>query len=198
MELGEIESAVRNYFKIEEAVVIARKTGNGELELVAYYVAMEEVTASDLKSHLKNILPYYMLPHHYVQLESMPLTLNGKVDKKKLPEPAGFGTGKLNKYLAPGNEIEVKLVEIWSEILQIEKEKISISDNFFELGGHSLKATRLISRIKREFEVEVKIRDIFMEPTIMGIAEGLSTLLWIRNEASVAARPDADTEKMIF
>ncbi|RLJ80979.1 non-ribosomal peptide synthetase [Pedobacter alluvionis] len=197
MELGEIESALRSHPQVEEAIVITLKTATGAPELVAYFVAMETLNLSDLKSHIRLIIPHYMLPHHYLQLDALPLTVNGKVDKRNLPNPSASANGRLQEYLAPENETEEKLVQIWSELLELEADKIGVNDNFFELGGHSLKATRLISRIKREFGIEIRIREIFTEPNIKSIAEGLNTILWLKNEV-VEVSPDTDKEEMIF
>ena len=105
-----------------------------------------------------------MLPAHFVQLEELPLTSNGKLDKKALPDPEGLGMSTGVEYVAPRNEIEEKLVVIWEEILGTEN--IGVQDNFFELGGHSLKATQLISRINVELNVKINIKNIFIEPTI--------------------------------
>jgi acyl carrier protein len=111
-----------------------------------------------------------MVPSYFIQIEKIPLTANGKIDRKSLPDPRiTFG----NEYIAPRNEIEEQLVVIWSEILGIEREKIGINFNFFDLGGHSLKAVILISKIKEVLNVNIPISNIFKEPTI----ENLSILI---------------------
>ncbi len=159
IELGEIESALQSYAGVESVVVIARSNSVGEKELVAYLSGDEILNTTDIVDHLSRLLPSYMLPSYYVQLASLPLTINGKIDKKALPDPEGLGMQSGAEYIAPGDETERKLVKIWEEILG--KERIGIREDFFELGGHSLKATRLASQIYKEFDVKVEIRDLF-------------------------------------
>jgi amino acid adenylation domain-containing protein len=124
---------------------------------------------SELKAYLSRLLPEYMIPMHFVQLLEMPLTPNGKIDKKALPEPTS--SSEANRYIPPGNEIEEKLVEIWSEVLGIEKNIIGIDNNFFELGGHSLKVTILISKLQSELDVTLSFAEIFTTPTIRELAQ---------------------------
>ncbi|MDQ1355127.1 MAG: hypothetical protein QG657_5437, partial [Acidobacteriota bacterium] len=127
----------------------------------------------DLKESLKLRLPGYMVPSHFVLLDKMPLTASGKVDRKALPAPeVNRGEG----YEAPANEIEEKLAALWSEILNIGKENISVTARFFDLGGHSLKATVMLSRIDREFMVRIPLVQVFSTPTIRGLADYLKGL----------------------
>jgi acyl carrier protein len=135
---------------------------------VAYIAAQTELNATALAGHLTQRLPAYMVPAFFVQLDSLPLTHNGKVDRKQLPDPEGAGLGSAAPYVPPGNETEERLVAIWQEILG--REPIGIKDNFFDLGGHSLKATRLLSKINMDFGVSIGIQTIFQEPTIESIA----------------------------
>jgi len=168
IELGEIESRLIKYEAVEEAVVIAREEQNGSKYLCAYLVGNRQFTVSELREYLKKELPDYMVPSYFIQLERMPLTPNGKIDRKALPEPdRSIGTGA--EYEAPRNETEEKLVKIWKEILGVGK--IGICDNFFELGGHSLKAINLIAKTHKELNIEIPLREIFKMPTIKGIAE---------------------------
>ncbi|MGB7605975.1 MAG: amino acid adenylation domain-containing protein, partial [Lutisporaceae bacterium] len=162
IELGEIESGLLNYDAVKEAVVIAREN-NGSNYLCAYIVGDKELTVTELREHLSQALPDYMLPSYFVQLQKLPLTVNGKIDKKALPEPDGSMTSGIT-YEAPTDAIEEKLVSIWQEILKIDK--IGIRDNFFELGGHSLKATSMMAKINKELEVEIPLKEIFQGPTI--------------------------------
>lgn len=108
-----------------------------------------------------------MIPSYFVKLENMPITSNGKLDKKSLPKPSLEGI--LNEYEVPTNDIEVMLSKIWSEILGIEK--IGVNDNFFQIGGHSLKAMILISEIHKETNKEVPLKELFKSPTIKGLSE---------------------------
>ena len=168
IELGEIESQILKLGAVKEAVVLAKEDALGDKYLCAYTVSGEEISTSELRKHLSVELPDYMIPSYFVQLESMPLTLNGKLDRKALPEPEGEAGAE---YVAPRNSTEEILVQIWSEILG--RERVGIYDNFFELGGHSLKATVMISRVHKELSVELPLKELFKVPTILGISEYL-------------------------
>jgi amino acid adenylation domain-containing protein len=160
VELGEIESRLLKHPAVKQVVVTANAVYSGDNYLCAYMVftrpgdpgapdnKKEPPDPAELKEYLSGELPDYMIPAYFVSLENIPLTPSGKVDRKALPDPE-FKVG--DDHAAPGNEIEVKLVEIWSEVLGIETEIISIEANFFELGGHSLKATILLGRIHQAF-----------------------------------------------
>ncbi|MCK4259562.1 MAG: non-ribosomal peptide synthase/polyketide synthase, partial [Halanaerobiales bacterium] len=168
IEPGEIEIQLLNYNSIKNAKVVDREDKNGAKYLCAYVVSDQEVTIMELREFLLTNLPEYMIPSYFVQLDKMPLTANGKINRKALPAPEGnimVGT----EYEAPRNELEEKLVEMWKDLLGIDK--VGINDNFFELGGHSLKATSLVSKIYAELNVELPLREIFRKPTIRKIAE---------------------------
>ena len=173
IELGEIESQLVKYTPIQEAVVSDRADLNGNKYLCAYVVSKEKLDLSDLRDHLAQELPDYMIPSYFVSLEKLPLTSNGKIDRKALPEPAGnLGTGV--EYIAPANETEAKLALIWQDILGIAK--VGTRDNFFELGGSSLKAMILVSRINSEFSMDMPLRVVLKLPTIQMLAEYLFNL----------------------
>jgi acyl-coenzyme A synthetase/AMP-(fatty) acid ligase len=141
IELGEIESRLLEHDSVKEAVVLDRDD-NGNKYLCAYIVAHNELTTAKIREHLSKQLPDYMIPQYFVQLDKIPLTSNGKADRKALPNPENtMGTGV--EYVAAGNEPEQKLVSIWSEILGIEKQKLSIRDSFFTIGGDSIKSKDL-------------------------------------------------------
>jgi amino acid adenylation domain-containing protein len=195
IELGEIESTLRGNEQIEEAIVVTKEIAHGDRELVAYLVSKTDLITSDVRNYLSKRLPVYMIPAYYVQLEKLPLTSNGKVDKKRLPDPENLGMKTGIAYMAPRNETEAKLVKIWEEILG--RDHIGVNDNFFELGGNSLKVTRLITRIKKQFIIKVDIKDVFLEPTIERIAANLDTLLWLKNPANME-QENADIERLIF
>ncbi|HYF81964.1 MAG TPA: amino acid adenylation domain-containing protein, partial [Clostridia bacterium] len=171
IELGEIESRLLKHEAVKDAIVISREDKNGDKYLCAYITAGRGLTVSELREYLGKELPEYMIPSYFVQLESMPLTPNGKIDRKALPEPNSSTTAGV-EYEASRNEIEEKLVKIWQEVLKVEQ--VGINDNFFELGGHSLKATSLVAKIHKELNVEMPLREIFKAPTIKRIAEYIS------------------------
>ncbi|WP_432408907.1 amino acid adenylation domain-containing protein [Wukongibacter sp. M2B1] len=168
IEPGEIEAQLLKHGSVKEAVVIDRKGKDNDKYLCAYIVSEEEISVSDLRKHLSKELPEYMVPSYFVQLEKIPLTPNGKIDRRSLPLPEGnISTGV--EYEAPSSITEEKLVEIWKEILGIEK--IGINDNFFSLGGHSLRAAAMVSKIHKEMNVEVPLREVFRLATVKSLAK---------------------------
>jgi bacitracin synthase 3 len=165
IELGDIESHLANHKKIKESIVLAKEK-EGDKYLVAYYVSDIEIPVSELRSFLSEKLPEYMVPSFYIRLEKIPLTPNGKMDRKALPNPE---LKKDDEYVAPSNEIEEKIAEIWSVTLGIDKELISVNYNFFMLGGNSLNAIRTVQKLKESIP-EISTNDIFAHPTIKELA----------------------------
>ena len=170
IEAGEVEQALLEHPSVRSAVVEGRELGEGK-ELVAYLVAGVRGLASteELRIHLSERLPNYMIPSYFVELEALPLTTSGKVDRKALPAPEAGSLASGAAYVEPRNSTEAGLVEIWEEVLQ--RNGIGAHDNFFDLGGHSLRAMRLTSLIKKHFSVEIKLREIFAQPTVVEIAD---------------------------
>uniref|UniRef100_UPI002602E675 amino acid adenylation domain-containing protein n=2 Tax=uncultured Kordia sp. TaxID=507699 RepID=UPI002602E675 len=166
IELGEIEAALRNIQYIEQAVVIVWEDANDNKQLVAYVIATEEIDNKAIQKEIAKQLPDYMIPKLYMQLESFPLTTNGKIDKKSLPLVDDSAYQK-ERYVAPSNEVEEKLVTIWQDLLGVKQ--IGIYDNFFELGGDSIKAIQLVSRSKSA-DIHYQVKDIFSHQTISEIA----------------------------
>ena len=198
IELGEIENRLLEHEEIEEAAVIDRARENGEKYLCAYIVERRadahpegyapapvspgpSSRTAELREFLSNSLPDYMIPAVFITLERMPLNPNKKIDRKALPEP-GI-EAQADTYTAPRNKIEEKLVEIWAEDLGIEKDKIGINANFFELGGHSLKAAVIVSRINKELNTTLTLKDFFSAQTIAGLAEHIETAAYSEYEA---------------
>jgi amino acid adenylation domain-containing protein len=176
IELGEIEAQLRSRASVRGAVVLARGDGAGGTRLVAYVVpseSAEEELAGELTNALRETLPEYMVPSVFVVLEALPLTANGKVDRRALPAPeeADFQRGR---YVEPRTELERRLCEIWREILGVER--VGIEDSFFALGGHSLLATRVVSRVRSALGRELPLRAIFEHPTVRGLSERLPEL----------------------
>jgi acyl carrier protein len=182
IELGEIEHALQSHEKLEEVVVLANENYEGEKELVAYFTCKGEINTSELRSYLKRFLPEYMLPSSYVQLEAFPLTSNGKIDKKSLPNQKKSAHSGKAEYVAPRNAVEEKLVKIWEETLQ--RENIGIKDDFFELGGHSLKATKVVFRINKEFESGIKIGNLYNNSTIEDLSSVIDFVMNQKNNKS--------------
>lgn len=182
IEPGEIENTISHYSEDIKQVVVEVKENNQEKVLVAYLVSNIHVDKLELRNFLQSRLPDYMVPGFYVVLENLPLTPNGKIDRKALPGISGEDLIK-REYVAPRNETEEKLAEIWQEVLGIEK--IGITDNFFELGGHSLKATRLIAEIYKHFRVELNISLLFEAPILGELANQIDNIIWVNTAVDV-------------
>jgi amino acid adenylation domain-containing protein/non-ribosomal peptide synthase protein (TIGR01720 family) len=178
IELGGIEAALQGFRAIDSAVVIARLNKEHDKELVAYVTGREILNVSDIRLYLSRLLPAYMIPSHFIQLQAFPLTPSGKIDKKNLPAPDNSGLGQGFNYEPPRNKTDEKLILIWQEILG--GDKIGIKDDFFTLGGHSLKATRLIAQIKREFNVVIDLKSVFWEPTIEALSDMINNEKWLQ------------------
>jgi amino acid adenylation domain-containing protein len=168
IELGEIETILSQHDNVKSSCVIAREDTPGEKQLVAYVVLQKNVTltTSELRQFIANKLPKYMVPNAFVILESLPLTQNGKVDRRALKAPSH--TSDLDKFVEPRNQLELQLVQIWSKILKVDK--VGVQDNFFDLGGHSLLASYLMSQIKQQFNKDIPLTTIFQNPTIEQLA----------------------------
>jgi len=165
IELGEIENTMNQSELIRQGVVLTKEDSSGNKRLVGYVVPQGTFDRQAIQSYLNTKLPEYMVPAIWVELESLPLTSTGKIDRKALPDPELVDTAV--EYAAPRNETETKLTEIWQKLLGIEQ--IGIYDNFFALGGHSLLAMRVVSSIRKELNEELSIRELFVHPTIAGL-----------------------------
>ncbi len=166
IELGEIEAALKNSPLVSQNVVLAKTDANGNKRLVAYIVPAGEFDKDAIQLYLKNQVPDYMIPAIMMEISEMPLTANGKVNRKALPEP-DIASLITSAYLAPSSETETKLVTIWKELLNLEA--VGINDNFFELGGDSITSIQAVSRAKR-MGLQLKPRDLFLHQTIAELA----------------------------
>lgn len=176
IELGEIESVLRQHSAVKEAAVVVQGAG-GDKRLVGYVVLVEEVgvdaesARGEIREYLKRELPEYMVPVDVMALERIPLTSNGKVDRKALPLPLEMQLGSTGGYVAPSSDLESKLVDIWQDVLNVRP--IGVTDNFFERGGHSLLVVRLLGRVEEKFRREITISAFFRKPTIRDLVEML-------------------------
>ncbi|WP_122769297.1 non-ribosomal peptide synthetase, partial [Pseudomonas viridiflava] len=174
IELGEIVSCLHQLPGIGETVVLAREDEPGNVRLVAYYTSHEEDTLlapEQMRAHLQASLPDYMVPTAFIELKTLPLTANGKLDRRALPKPersALFGVS----YEAPEGEFEVALAEIWAEVLQVER--VGRHDHFFDLGGHSLLAMRMVSQVRQQLGVELPLGELFALGELAAVAAALS------------------------
>jgi len=173
IELGEIEAVLNEYPSVKTCVVVARAEADDDKRLVAYIVARagEEPSYLELRSFLRARLIEHMVPSAFVLLDEMPLTPNGKINRRALPAPEVSRPELEQRYVAPRNDIEVALVDMWQEVLGINE--IGVSDNFFDLGGHSLKATRLLSKVRSIFRTQLPLSVVFEETTIEALARAL-------------------------
>jgi acyl carrier protein len=155
---------------VRTAVVEARADGRGELRLVCYVVWKEdsESTQDGLRTWARERLPDYMVPVAWIELDELPRTPQGKVDRKSLPDPV-WGESTTRIYEEPRDDVERRMAAVWQRVMRIER--IGAVDDFFELGGHSLLATQVVSHVRLEFSVEVSLRELFERPTVRGLSE---------------------------
>ncbi len=173
IELGEVEAVMRQHPQVREGVVIAREDTPGERRLVAYFVPRQRVApvVNELRAFLKERLPEYMVPSTFVIRDSLPLTAQGKLDRKALPAPDSARPDMKVMFVPPRDALEVQLAQIWEEIFN--SRPIGVTDNFFELGGHSLLVVRLMAMIEKQFGQELPISVIFQGATIEHLAKQL-------------------------
>ncbi len=162
IELGEIESALASHEAVSRCVALSREDVPGDVRLVAYVVTKGSMpAASSLRDHLRASLPDYMLPQHFVQIASVPLLPNGKIDRAVLPRPADTLTAANDHFVAPSNAAERAIADIWKQLLSIEQ--VGVTDNFFDLGGHSLLAMRAVTEIKNRLGLTLNVRRLIFE-----------------------------------
>jgi len=182
IELGEIETVLQQHPSIENAVAMARANTNGEKEIVAYIVSKEALNITDLRAYLSVTLPAYMIPAHFVELEALPLGSTGKVDKKALPDPLEMVMDTGVEYVAPRNEKEQQLVEVYEEVLK--KQQIGVKDDFFVLGGDSIKSIQVVARLKQRGYV-LTIQDVLLCPVIENLADRVTLASRHADQATV-------------
>ena len=174
IELGEIEAALLSHPGVSQAAVLVREPAAGDKRLVAYLTGAADnglvPDASELRAHLQRSLPDYMIPHAFMMLESLPLTANGKLDRKALPTPEGRQTRV--EYVAARTPVEAVLVRVWSDVLGLDQ--VGVHDNFFELGGDSIQCIQIAARA-RSAGVQVSVRQIFDHQTVADLAEVATT-----------------------
>lgn len=179
VELGEVETLLGQHPRVREAVVIAREDVIGDKRLVAYVVAEEPPqhvpSVNELRSHLREKLPDYMVPSGFVMLDELPLTPNGKVDRRALPAPTGARPDIEEDYVAPRTPVEKVVAGIWCQLLGLER--VGLYDNFFALGGHSMLATRVVFRLSEALLVDLPLHSLFETPTVDGVVNAV-TKIW--------------------
>lgn len=171
VELGEIETVLQQHPDIEMAVVMARPNSTGEKEIVAYLVSKESLNVTDLRSYLSVTLPAYMMPAHFVALDALPLGPTGKIDKKALPDPLESVMDSGVEYVAPRNDKEQQLVEVYEDVLK--RQNIGVKDDFFALGGDSIKSIQVVARLKQR-GYTLTIQDVLLQPVIENLADKMT------------------------
>jgi len=198
IELGEVEAVLGQHPEVREVVVVVREDDPGDKRLVAYIVEQDQLDHAhllrDLRGFVRAKLPEYMVPSAFVVLDSMPLTPNGKVDRRALPVPGHTSAESAGSFEAARTQTEELLAGIWSEVLGVKE--VSIHDNFFDLGGHSLLATVLISRIRNAFHMELPLHVLFEAPTLAELAGQIEAARWkIDSSRHVSAATGGDREQ---
>src|SRR6185369_4175079 len=174
------------------ATVIVREDTPGDARIVGYVVreAGGETNSADVREQLRRRLPDYMVPAALVTLERMPLSPNGKIDRRALPAPdIGSQVRESTAYLEPQSELEKTIVQCWRELLNVER--IGLNDDFFDLGGHSLLAAQFLSRLRERTGVEVTLKTFFEDSTVVGVAKSVSVIQWVAG----ALTPDEQEEE---
>jgi amino acid adenylation domain-containing protein/non-ribosomal peptide synthase protein (TIGR01720 family) len=197
IELGEIEGRLLSHADIKEAVVVAKeRAGNDQRYLAGYIAGMREVDVSELRRYLSLELPGYMIPSYFVQVETFPLTPNGKIDVKALPAPEDISLRDNVNYIPPKTPVEKKLTEVWGKVLS--RNNISVNENFFMVGGDSIKSIRIISRMNSAgYKLEMK--DLFRYPVISELAPRVKKLKRIPDQSVITGTiPLTPIQEMFF
>ncbi|PTX61368.1 amino acid adenylation domain-containing protein [Kordia periserrulae] len=169
IEIGEITSHLLQKESIQDVAIVVEENDANEKELIAYIVSEQEETVVQLHEYLKQSLPEYMIPTYFIQLPEIPLTSNGKVDKKALPSSKEVGLSTGVEYVAPSNATEEAIIDIWKEILQ--KEQIGVNDNYFALGGDSIKAINIIIKVNKKLNTNITVSDLYINTTVKTLSD---------------------------
>jgi amino acid adenylation domain-containing protein len=168
VEPGEVEARLASHPDVRASCVVIREIAKGVHRLIAYVeCAADKFSSEELRLHIRATLPAYMVPEAFVRLDALPLSPNGKIDRKALPAPA-LAADVLSRHIAPRNFIEETIAQIWTELLGAPN--VGVNDNFFELGGHSLLAARIVSRIRSIFAIELPLRALLESPDLADLA----------------------------
>jgi len=183
IELGEIENALRRLQGVIDSLTVAINE-----RLISYVITGNSLKESQYKSNLRKHLPDYMVPTAIITLDSWPLTPNGKINRTALPSPDEQPSVE---YIAPRNDLEQSLADIWCDLLALDK--VGINENFFDLGGHSLLAARAVSKFRHRFNVEIPLRALFELHTIADIASYIKAMQWANDSVELAEETKTDT-----
>jgi amino acid adenylation domain-containing protein len=198
IELGEIEAALDQHASVRQSAVMVREIAAGDARLVAYVVPAsgQAIDPAALTKHLRDRLPPYMIPAHLVVLDAMPLTPNGKVDRKSLPT-TDLGQAGVEDYVAPVTPIQIQMAAMWADLLRVGR--VGLRDGFFALGGHSMLAVRMLNRIRETFAVEIPLRTVFRAQTIEELSAHVEAALLVgRSGGDKEPRGAGETEEVDF
>ena len=196
-EIGEVEAALAALPEVREVVAALRAGPRGEPHLVAWVAGHGTAPdAAALRAALRNRLPAYMIPSTLVAVPALPLTANGKIDRRALPEPDWSRPELSGEYVAPRTAVETLLAGIWAELLEVER--VGVHDSFFELGGHSLKATRLVARLRETFGVDLPLQSVFEAPTVAAMSVAIAVHLVSRSDPRALANLRTDVEQRAY
>ena len=196
IELGEIEAALVKHPAVQAAVVTAVDRGAGDKRLAAYLVLDPSAAipsppeVGELRAHLRQLIPEYMIPSFWTTLPALPLTSSKKVDRRALPDPADVDDAA-HPYLPPRNPVEQTVAEVWAEVLEISR--VGAADNFFELGGHSLLATRVLARLQERFALTLPLQLLFQAATVADLATAITEAI----EADIADLSDEEVAELL-
>jgi amino acid adenylation domain-containing protein len=175
VEPAEIEEALRRLPAVREAVVVALEEASGEKRLVGYVVSDGSVTTDQLRAHVAEWVPDFMVPSAFALLDELPRTPSGKIDRLALPEPETAAAARTEAFVAPRTPMEENIAAIWADVLNIEK--VGVHDDFFALGGHSLLATQIVAQIRTDLSVELPLHSLFSSPTVESLAAAVLELI---------------------
>jgi len=183
IELAEIELAIRSHPAIRESVVIARKNMSGGRDLTGFYIAAGDLSPAELQGYLPDRLPFYMVPQQLIQLSEIPLTQNGKIDRKKLAGMAGEDAVTEPEFITPVSLQEKNVAAIWKEVLKLDID-LSLNAHLFRLGGNSITALQILSRIYKDYGIMLSVDKVFQDPTVAGMAAQIEAAKWGNVQAS--------------
>jgi acyl carrier protein len=198
IELAEIEGALDQHPSVRQSAVLVREIISGDVRLVAYVVPAfgQTVDASALTKHVRDRLPPYMIPQHLVVLETMPLTPNGKVDRKSLPTTELGSNAGVEDYVAPVTPVQVQMAAMWADLLRVGR--VGLRDGFFALGGHSMLAVRMLNRLRETFGAEIPLRTVFRAQTIEELSAHVEAALLVGRGGEDSPRAAGETEEVDF
>ena len=198
IELGEVEAVLDRHEAVKQSVVVTREVSPGEQRLVAYFEPQGGAApaVNDLRTHLKQLLPDYMVPSAFISVEKLPLTPNGKVDRKKLPSANEDSPGIGNEFVAPRDALEQSLAQLWSRVLKVKR--VGVFDNFFDLGGHSLAAVRMVTEVRKLTGKNLPLATLFQAPTLGAIADILRKDGWAPSWSSLVPMQPLGSKRPLF